>query len=166
MDRGLIERFEAGGQELADAVAGLTPEEILQQIGPGSWSIQQLVIHLADADSIAIDRMKRVITEEQPLLLYAHESAYVDRLHCDHQSIEDAVELFRIGRRQFAKVLRLLPDESFERAGTHSIVGVVSLADLIETYVDHLTHHLGFLLQKKAALTKQAATDESDHDSI
>jgi uncharacterized damage-inducible protein DinB len=141
----------------------MTPDQLTQPISPGRWSIQKLVVHLADADSIAIDRMKRVITEEQPLLLYAHESAYVDRLHCDQQSIEDAIELFRIGRRQFTRVLRLLPDESFERIGTHSISGVVSLADLIETYVDHLAHHLGFLYQKKEALAKQAA---SDHDSI
>lgn len=166
MDRAVIDQFEAGGQELVDAVAGLKTEELTRPMEPGRWSIQKLVIHLAGADSIAIDRMKRVITEEQPLLLYAHESAYVDRLHCDQQSIEDAVELFRIGRRQIARVLRLLPDESFERAGTHSIVGVVSLADLIETYVDHLTHHLNFLLEKKAALAKQAASDWSDHDSI
>ena len=159
MDRALIDQFEAGGQELVDAIVGLTPEQLTQPIEPGRWSIQQLVIHLADADSIAIDRMKRVITEEQPLLLYAHETAYVDRLHCDQQSIDDAVELFRIGRRQFARVLRLLPDESFERTGTHSIVGVASLADLIKTYVDHLTHHLGFLYQKKKALKKQASTD-------
>ncbi len=164
MDRTLIDRFEAGGQELVDAVAGLRTDELIQSIEPGRWSIQQLVIHLADADSIAIDRMKRVITEEQPLLLYAHESAYVARLHCDQQSIEDAVELFRIGRRQFARVLRLLPDESFERTGTHSIVGVVSLADLIETYVDHLTHHLGFLYQKKEALAKRTGPG-SNHDS-
>ena len=166
MDRALIDRFEAGGQDLVDAVAGLKTDELTQPIEPGRWSIQQLVIHLADADSIAIDRMKRIITEEQPLLLYAHESAYVDRLHCHQQSIEDAVELFRIGRRQFSRVLRLLPDETFERIGTHSIVGVVSLADLIATYVDHLTHHLGFLYQKKDALAKQAATDVPVHDSI
>ena len=124
------------------------------------------MIHLADADSIAIDRMKRVISEQQPSLLYAHESAYVDRLHCDQQSIDDAVELFRIGRRQFARVLRLLPDETFERVETHSIVGVVSLADLIETYVDHLTHHLGFLYQKKETLAKQTATGVAGHGFI
>lgn len=165
MDRTLIDQFEAGGQKLIDAVAGLTAEQLIQPVEPGRWSVQQLVIHLADADSIAIDRMKRVITEEQPLLLYAHESAYVDRLHCDQQSIEDAVELFRIGRRQFSRVLRLLPDETFERIGTHNIVGVVSLADLIETYVDHLTHHLGFLYQKKENLAKRTGP-RSSHDSI
>ena len=159
MDRVLIDRFEAGGQELVDAVSGLKSDELTQPMKPGRWSIQQLVIHLADADSIAIDRMKRILTEEQPLLLYAQESAYVDRLHCDQQSIEDAVELFRIGRRQFSRVLRLLLDEAFERVGTHSLAGVVSLTELVETYVNHLTHHLDFLYQKKEALAKQAATD-------
>ena len=34
--------------------------------GPGKWSIKELVVHLADSDSISIDRMKRILTEDDP----------------------------------------------------------------------------------------------------
>ena len=61
MDRHLIEEFEACGPKLRQAVAGLSPEELTARPGPGDWSILELVIHLADSDSIAIDRMKRML---------------------------------------------------------------------------------------------------------
>ena len=47
----------------------------------------------APSDAIGIDRMKRVITEDNPPLLYADESAYVQRLFPHDQSLDDAVAL-------------------------------------------------------------------------
>ena len=42
------------------------PGGIDRQTGTGDWSIHELVIHLADSDSIAIDRMKRMLIEDNP----------------------------------------------------------------------------------------------------
>ena len=97
MDRHLIEEFEACGPRLRQAVAGLSLEELTARPGPGDWSILELVIHLADSDSIAIDRMKRMLIEDNPPLLYADETAYVRLLASHEQSLEDALTLFELG---------------------------------------------------------------------
>jgi len=145
----LIDEFEAGGHKLRTAVTGITPEEALARPGPGQWSVQELVVHLADGDAIAIDRMKRVIAEDDPTLLRADEQAYVERLHCEAQSLDDAVAIFELTRRQFARVLHELDDSEFERVGTHDgELGRITLANLIKTYSDHLDHHLEFLKAK------------------
>jgi uncharacterized damage-inducible protein DinB len=157
MDRHLIEEYSAGGPVLRAAISGLTPSELRATPGPGAWSIQQLVIHLADSDAISIDRMKRILTEDNPTLLNADETAYVDRLYCDEQSIDDAVLLFDVGRRQFARVLRKLPAAAFERAGTHNKRGRVTLGEFVADYVEHLQHHLKFLYAKRERLGKPAA---------
>src|ERR1700751_1885973 len=120
MDRQLIEEYVACSARLRQAVAGLSAEELTARPGPGDWSILELVIHLTDSDYIAIDRMKRILTEDNPPLLYADETAYVERLHSHEQDLEDALVLFEVGRRQWARVLRRLPDEAFLRAGTHN----------------------------------------------
>lgn len=141
--RDLVDRFEAGGEKLRAAISGLSREEALAKPGPGKWSIQELVVHLADSDAIAIDRMKRVIAEDNPPLLRADEQAYVVRLHCDAQDLNDAVLLFEVNRRQFARALRELDDAQFERAGTHNgELGRITLAGLIKNYSEHLDHHL------------------------
>jgi hypothetical protein len=66
--------------------------------------LEALIIHLADSDCIAIDRMKRMLTEDNPPLLSADETAYVQRLARHEQSLDDALTLFEVGRRQFARV--------------------------------------------------------------
>jgi uncharacterized damage-inducible protein DinB len=154
----MIDTFAAGGRELTDAIRGLTHEELLATPGPGEWSIQQLVVHLGDSDAIAIDRMKRIIAEDNPTLLYADESAYVRELFCDQQSVEDTVLLFEVGRRQFARVLRNLPDTSFERYGTHSRRGRVTLGGLVADYIEHLEHHLKFIYAKRERLGNPVAS--------
>src|SRR5271166_2782531 len=101
MNRDLITSFAAGGDILRRAVEGLSPADLRAHPGPGEWSIQELVIHVVDSDAIAIDRMKRILTEDNPPLLYADETAYVDRLLPSEQSLEEALTLFDVGRRQW-----------------------------------------------------------------
>src|SRR3954471_2833261 len=154
MNRELIEQYAAGGEKVRRAVAGLSQEEIRARPGPGAWSALEVVIHLADSDAISIDRMKRILTEDNPPLLYAHESAYVERLHTHEQDLEDALVLFEVGRRQWARVLRRLPDEAFLREGTHNRKGRVTLGELVAGYVQHLDYHLEFVTGKRANLGK------------
>lgn len=154
MNRDAIESFAGGGDSLRRAVQGLTRDDLIARPGPGDWSIQELVIHMADSDEIAIDRMKRIVTEDNPPLLYADESAYIDRLLPHEQSIEDALTLFEVGRRQWSRVLRRLPDEAFARTGTHNRKGALTLAEMIAIYTRHLEHHLVFLRAKRERLGK------------
>ena len=49
-------------------LAGLSTEELNSHPVPGTWSIQQILIHLMDTDLIACYRMKRIIAEDRPEL--------------------------------------------------------------------------------------------------
>ena len=156
MDRALIDAYVAGGPRLRQAVAGLSRDELVARPGPGKWSILELVLHLADSDAISIDRMKRMLTEDNPSLLYADESAYNDKLFPHDQSLEDALTLFEVGRRQFARVLKRLPAEAFDRAGTHNRRGRVTVGAMVRDYIEHVDYHLGFLHEKRERLKNPA----------
>jgi uncharacterized damage-inducible protein DinB len=154
MDRAVIEPFAAGGLKLRQAIQGLTRADLIAKPGPGKWSIQELVIHLTDMDAIAIDRMKRILTEDNPTLLGADEDAYLAELFPHDQSLDDAVTLFDLNRTQFTRVLRKLPDQVFDRAGTHNQRGRVTVADIMIHFNNHLDHHLKFLHDKRERLGK------------
>ena len=113
-----------------------------------------MVVHLADSDAISIDRMKRMLSEDNPTLLYADETAYVERLHTHAQDIEDALTLLDVGRRQWARVLRLLPDEAFTRTGQHNRRGTVTVGEYVASYVDHIDDHMKFIVGKREKLGK------------
>jgi hypothetical protein len=77
MDAKLIEEYEKGGDDLRMAVRGLEREDLLAFPVPGTWSIQQIVIHLLDSELVTADRMKRVIAEEKAALLSFDENRWV-----------------------------------------------------------------------------------------
>jgi hypothetical protein len=148
----LIDRYASGGAILAYAVAGLTREQEIAHVGPGAWSIAQLVAHLADADLVLADRMKRVIAEDDPPLQAFDESAWVARLGSEAMSVEEAVNLLAANRRWMTRVLRRCADTDFARVGRHSEAGRVTLAHLLAGASNHVDHHLRFLYAKRANL--------------
>jgi hypothetical protein len=154
MDRLLIDQYEKGGDDLRMAVRGLEREDLLAYPVPGTWSIQQIVIHLLDSDLILADRMKCVIAEDNPTLMAFDETRFVKNLFYDEQSVEDAVTIFELNRRNFARILRKLPDSAFDRIGNHSERGPLKLADILAGAVNHLKHHLKFLVDKREKLGK------------
>ena len=150
----LIDQYECGPAKVRAAVAGLTRDELTARPGPGEWSILEVVIHLADSDAIRIDRMKRMLTEDNPPLLYADETAYVRQLATHEQDLEDALVLLEVGRRQFARVLRALPPEAFDRHGTHNTRGRMTVGGMVPSYIKHIDDHLVFVRKKRENLGK------------
>ncbi len=150
----LIQKFCDGGPAVRAAVTGYPIDKYDIAVTPGKWSLKELIVHLADSDAIAIDRMKRILTEDNPTLLWANDKAYVERLHSEKQSMEDAVILFEAGRRQFARILECLSDADFCRTGTHNKIGEVTLEGLVNSYINHLNHHLEFAYGKRETLAK------------
>jgi len=155
MNQDLIEQFERGGEKLSLAIRGLTPEDLICFPIPGKWSIQQVVIHLMDSDLIACDRMKRTIAEDKPTLIGYDETKFIQQLFPDEQSAEDAVKIFDLNRRMFAKVLRKVPASAWDRVGMHNERGPTTLGKQLEYYVKHLDHHLKFIHEKRAKMGKE-----------
>lgn len=154
MDRALIEKYAAGASILGQSIRGLTIEEMNAFPVPGTWSIQQIVMHMMDSDLIASDRMKRVAAEDNPKLIGYDENAFAKNLHYDKMDAMAACEVFRLNRLITAATLRLLPVSAFARTGLHSERGPITLANLVETYANHLDHHLKFLKEKRKLLGK------------
>jgi uncharacterized damage-inducible protein DinB len=154
MERSVIEAYAAGPAKVRAAVVGLTREELTARPGPGKWSILEVVVHLADSDVISIDRMKRILTEDHPPLMNADETAYVDRLFTHDQDLDDALTLLEVGRRQWARVLRKLPDAAFARTGQHNRSGQMTLGGLVASYIAHIDDHLKFVAGKRANMGK------------
>jgi hypothetical protein len=155
MSRELIDQYVAGADVPAKAIAGLEKAELLAFPVPGTWSIQQIILHLMDSDLIASDRMKRVAAEDRPPTLIGYdETAFAKNLAYDHVSARDAAEVFRLNRLITAELLRRLPTSAFKRVGHHNERGDVTLEGLLETYVGHVDHHLKFIREKRKLLGK------------
>lgn len=146
----LLNRFAAGPDLLRYAAQGLTPEQEQARPGPGAWSIAELVAHMVDSDGVGIERMKRVIAEENPTLQAYDQDAWIARLDSQSMPVAEGVALFAANRVWMTRILRKCSDADFARSGLHTEDGPKSLAKLVVGYVGHLDYHLKFFYAKRA----------------
>lgn len=149
MDRSAIEQYAAGAPKLGAAIAGLTREQLTAFPVPGTWSIAQIAVHTWDSDAAATHRMKRLASEETPLIIAYDESAFARTLCYHDMDLARVCTLFELNRLHTAEMLRLLPDAAFDRKGVHNQRGVITLGGLVRGYIEHLDHHLRFIEQKR-----------------
>lgn len=154
MDRQLIEQYAAGADVPARAIEGLTQQDLLAFPVPGTWSLQQIVLHLMDSDLIGSDRMKRIIAEEHPTLIGYNETLFSQRMGYEHLDVRKACDVFRLNREIMSDVLRRQSDETYERTGLHNEDGVKTLGDMVKGYVKHLDGHMKYVRQKRELLGK------------
>ena len=153
MNRDLIEQYAAGGSKLRQSIAGLNGEQLNAFPVPGTWSIQQIVLHMMDSDLIGSDRMKRIAAEDKPPTLIGYdETAFARGLFYDQLDARLACEVFEKNRLLTAEIFRRLPEAAFDRIGLHNERGRVTLADQVKGYVEHLDHHLKFVHEKRRLL--------------
>jgi uncharacterized damage-inducible protein DinB len=157
--RELVEQYANGAEKLALAIRGLTREDLLAVpdagAGVGKWSIQQVLIHLADSDTVYADRMKWVISEDNPPLPGFDQEKWAAALHYNEQPADDAMKLIELTRRQMSTILRALPETTFNRTGEHNERGRITLRDLVRYMVEHLDHHVKFIHAKRAKMGKE-----------
>ncbi len=154
MNPSLIDTYADGGRKLKSAIQGLSPADLAQRPIPNTWSLQEIVVHLMDSDLIASDRMKRIAAENRPLLIGYNQDAFMEKLHPEVVDAQMAAEVFHLNRQLTAAVLRSLPSDAFTRTGVHNERGLLSLEDLLSSYISHLDNHLDHLLRKRKLIGK------------
>ena len=147
----LIEQYLAGPKLLRRAVSGMTREQLLAKPIPGKWSTLEVVCHIADYEPIYADRMKRVIALEGPELLKGDPGRFAAELSYDQRDIEEELALIELTRKQMARILRARQPGDFQRRGTHSCDGALTLENLLQRVTAHI-HHVQFIEEKRRAM--------------
>lgn len=152
-NRRLIDAYVDGIDALRETFRGLDRRALTAHPVPGTWSLLEIVCHLADAEVLFTDRMKRVLIEDRPAFTVADPGRSLAALAAGERDAGEEIELVAALRRQMARILRALPDEAWSRVGLHSRDGERTLEQLLQKSVDHLEHHLRFARQKRDLLT-------------
>ncbi len=148
----LISAYEGGVDDLLAAVSGMSGDELRSRPIPGRWSTLEVVCHVADCEQFFADRMKRTLAMDRPLLVGADGWRYPEPVQYHQRVLAEELDLVTITRRQMARILRLVPPEAWHRTGVHTETGLITLRQLLLHAVNHLSHHLRFVAEKRAAL--------------
>jgi hypothetical protein len=135
----LIARYAAGYEAVVDALDGITDEE-LDAGGTDGWTARQVVHHLADSETTSYIRLRRLLAEDQPVIVGYDEEQFARRLHY-HRPIAASLEVLRAVRLASAELLAELSDAEWSRAGTHSDSGGYDVETWLQIYAAHAHDH-------------------------
>jgi hypothetical protein len=135
----LVKRYKEGHLAVMDALRGITEEE-LDRSASGEWTPRQIAHHLADSEMTSAIRVRRLITEEDPVIHGYDEVEFARRLTLD-RPIAPSLEAMRYARETTAQILDRLSAEDWKRAGTHSESGPYSVEDWLAIYAAHGHDH-------------------------
>jgi len=148
----LIDEYASGPALLRKGVAGFSPEQARQRPVVGKWSALEVVCHLADFEPVFLDRMKAVLTQDEPTFFGRDENAFAAKFVYHQRDLAEELALIEACRKSMTRILRSLPEADFQRRGIHSEAGPMTLETLLMRSAGHLTHHLKFIHEKRAAL--------------
>jgi hypothetical protein len=148
----LVESYLAGPGELREAVSGLSREQLVTRPIPGKWSVLEVICHLADTDANIAHRLKRVLSEERPQFERVEPDLMLADLAYHGRDVEEELTIFDLTRRQMGRILQASPAEAWERTGIVADRGGKSVAQMLNGAVEHLRHHLRFIVEKRQAL--------------
>jgi hypothetical protein len=135
----LIKRYKEGHRAVMDALRGVTDEE-LDRSASGEWTPRQIAHHLADSEMMSAIRLRRLITEESPVIHGYDEADFANKLTYD-RPIAPSLEAMRYARESSAQILDRLSEADWRRTGTHSESGHYSVEKWLTIYAAHAHDH-------------------------
>ncbi len=132
------------GVDLLKAVLAEVPQEALKfKPEPKEWSVYEIVIHIADSETNAALRARKLIVEPGGTLMGYDQALWADTLNYHDHNLEDALEATRIARKTTYELLKRQPEEVF----THSIIhpeyeGPYTFEKWIDIYSGHIPGHI------------------------
>ena len=135
----LLERYRAGHQLVTDALAKVG-DDLDVRPADGGWTPRQVVHHLGDSEITSSIRLRKLLAEDDAVIIEYDEEAFAARLHYD-RPIEPSLQAFAAARATNIALLEVMTEDEWQRSGTHSASGPYSVADWVAIYAAHARDH-------------------------
>lgn len=144
-----IKEIETLPQRLADAVRGLSTEQLRTRYRPDGWTIQQVVHHIADSHLNAYVRFKLALTEDNPVIKPYNEKLWAELPDSKLLDINVSLTLIDSLHRRWTVLLKQLNDNELEKKFLHPDSGMKTLSETVCQYAWHVNHHLAHIISLK-----------------
>jgi len=115
---------------------------LASRYAPDKWSVRFILHHLADAETVMFERIRRILSEDRPVLWAFDQDAWAKALDYSTLPLDLSRQVYvsaRAGIRHYAEM-------NYEALGhlewIHSETGVRTLKEEIDKVAWHNEHHL------------------------
>jgi hypothetical protein len=138
-----IELYGRGPDLLKAALAEVPKDAMHFKPAPTEWSVYEIIIHIADSESNAALRARKLIVEPGGVLMGYDQDAWTKTLKYHEHNIEDALETTRLVRKTTYELLKRQPDEVFTHSVKHPEYDEpYTFEKWIDIYSDHIPGHV------------------------
>ena len=120
----------------------LPDHDLARTYGPDKWTVRQILHHLADAETVLYDRIRRTISKPHQVLWGFDQDAWAQELDYEHFPLEINKAIFVAVRQG----VMYLAEQHYEEKGhlpfVHSFTGLKDLKHLFDKVLWHGDRHL------------------------
>jgi DinB family protein len=120
----------------------LSEEQLDRTYAAGKWPVRFILHHLADAETVLYDRIRRVISEPKQVLWAFDEAAWAKALDYSQMPLELSRRVFDAVRARVMYHARLHYDAYGHLEFVHSETGIRTLKAEFDKVAWHNEHHL------------------------
>jgi uncharacterized damage-inducible protein DinB len=151
-----ISIIEAFPQQLRAAVSGMSDAQLDTPYRPGGWTVRQLVHHLADSHSQCLHRFKLALTEEDPTIKPYKEALWAEHVDARTMPLEPSLAIITGTHARWIVLMGAMSAAEWDRAFVHpEQQRQIGLAEALELYVWHSTHHLAHITGLKTRMGRE-----------
>jgi hypothetical protein len=136
----LVEQYRRGYEAVTAALDGMTDAELDRRPAPGKWTAREIVHHLADSEMTSAIRLRRLVAEDNPVIVGYDQDEFARRL-CYDRPISGSLAALKAARETTCEILDRLAEADWLRTGTHSESGPYSVLTWLEIYAVHAHDH-------------------------
>ena len=145
-----LKQIETYTIRLRETVDSLSNEELSKTYRDGSWTVQQLVHHIADSQLNMYQRLKLALTDENPTVPNFDQDKWA--VQPDTTSpIESSIKMLEGINERIVSLGASLTEEQLDRTFVHQMNGEITVATKVAKLAWHEEHHLAHI---KLALSK------------
>jgi DinB family protein len=140
---------------LLELIAGRTSEELAHRRAPGTWSVLQILAHLADAEIVGGWRFRSVLAADGAPLQAFDQDTWAEAFRYEETDAFHSWRLFEANRAALVALLGRVDRSRYAHFGMHEERGRESIEHLIRLYAGHDRNHLA-QIERLLGGTKEA----------
>jgi hypothetical protein len=138
-----IEEYGRGFDLVTAALAELPREAWEFKPATQEWSVHEVIIHMADSETMGAIRLRKLIVEPGSTLMIYEEAKWADLLDYQNQDVEDALQILKLIRQTTYRLLKTLPDRVFMHSVSHPKYDTpYTIEKWLDTYSRHIPEHI------------------------
>ena len=119
--------------------------------GPGKWSVRFILHHLADAETVLYDRIRRAISEPKPVVWAFDPDAWAAGLEYSSVPLDHSRRIYEAVRAGVIHQARMCYEGKGHLPFVHSQTGVRTLKDEFDKVAAHNENHLAHIAKALGA---------------